>query len=80
MIRKKSRARSGFLAVRKPAKELCWLSARSIITVHFGNTKLKKILDNILADVAQRQSNSMVNSFAHSNRNIRMNPELRLKT
>ena len=36
-------------------------SKHGVLTVHFGNTKLKKILDGYIADVAQRQSNSMVN-------------------
>lgn len=54
-------------------------SKYGVLTVHFGNTKLKKILDNTLASVAQGQSNSMVNNFAHSDGNVRVNPELRLK-
>ena len=32
-----------------------------VLTVHFANTKLKNLLDNYIAEVAQRQSNSMVN-------------------
>ena len=54
-------------------------SKYGVLTVHFGNTKLKKILDNMLASVAQRQSNSMVNNFAHFDGNIRVNPELLVK-
>ena len=36
-------------------------SKYGVLTVYFGNTKLKKILDGYIADVAQWQSNSMVN-------------------
>ena len=36
-------------------------SQYGVCTVHVHNIKLKKIFDNLIADVAQRQSNSMVN-------------------
>lgn len=53
-------------------------SKYGVLSIYFANVKLKKILDNMLASVAQGQSNSMVN-IAHFNGNVRVNPELRLK-
>ncbi len=40
-------------------------SKYGVLTVYVHNSKLKNVIDQFVAEVAQRQSNSMVNSIAH---------------